>query len=169
MPEPATLMPEVGAPENVAHVIQVALTPVFLLTGVSGLLNVFNARLTRIAGRADDIVELLRNSTDESERVRLQTQFTQLARRIFALEVAIALGALGGAATGGAAFTLFIGAMRDAVVGSTLFILFGCAVVCIILALAAFLTETFLAWRELQADGRLFRPSLIDSKRTPRN
>ena len=41
-------MPEVGTPDDVAHVIQVALTPAFLLTGVSGLLNVFNARLTRI-------------------------------------------------------------------------------------------------------------------------
>jgi hypothetical protein len=149
MPEPAALMPEVGAPENVAHVIQVALTPVFLLTGVSGLLNVFNARLTRIANRVDSAAELLRNSTDESERARLETQFAQLARHIFVLEVAIAFGALGGAATGAATFTLFIGALRDAVVGSALFILFGCAVICVIMALAAFLTETFLAWREL--------------------
>jgi hypothetical protein len=142
-------MPEVGAPDDVAHIIQVALTPVFLLTGVSGLLNVFNARLTRMASRADSVAELLRNSTDKSERARLENQFAQLARRVFVLQLAIALGALGGAATGGATFTLFIGGLRDAVVASTLFILFGCAVICIILALAAFLTETFLAWREL--------------------
>jgi hypothetical protein len=146
-------MLEVGAPEDVAHVIQVALTPVFLLTGVSGLLNVFNARLMRMAGRAESAAELLRNSTDKSERARLETQFAQLARRIFVLQVAIALGALAGAATGGAALTLFIGDLRDAVVGSTLFILFGCAVICITLALAAFLTETFLAWRELARNG----------------
>jgi hypothetical protein len=124
-------MPEVGGPENVAHVIQVALTPVFLLevaialgalagaatggatftlfigglrdavvgstlfvlfgcaviciilTGVGGLLNVFNARLTRIAGRADSAAELLRNSTDKSEPARIEAQFAQLARRIF--------------------------------------------------------------------------------------
>jgi hypothetical protein len=147
-------MPEVGAPDDVAHVIQVALTPVFLLTGVSGLLNVFNARLTRIAGRADSVAELLRNSTDKSERARLETLFPQLARRIFLLDLAIALGALGGAATGGATFTLFIGGLRDAVVASTLFILFGCAVICIIMSLAAFLAETFLGWRELARAGR---------------
>ena len=94
MPEPATLMPEVGAPENVAHVIQVALTKVFLLAGISGLLNVFNARLTWIAERANRAAELLRNSTDESERARVETRLAQLARRVFALEVAIALGAL---------------------------------------------------------------------------
>jgi hypothetical protein len=146
-------MPEVGAPQDVAHVIQVALTPVFLLTGVSGLLNVFNARLMRIAARAESAAELLRDSTDKSERARLETQFAPLARRIFVLQVAIALGALAGAATGGATFTLFIGGLRDAVVGSTLFFLFGCAVICIILALAAFLAEMFLAWRELARTG----------------
>ena len=146
-------MPEVGAPDDVAHVIQVALTPVFLLTGVSGLLDVFNARLMRIAGRADTVAELLRNSTDKSERARLKAQFAQLARRIFLLDLAIALGALGGAATGGATFTLFIGGLRDAVVASTLFILFGGGVICIFLALAAFLTEMILAWRELARAG----------------
>ena len=147
------MTPEVGAPEYVAHVIQVALTPVFLLTGVSGLLNVFNARLMRMAGRAESAAELLRNSMDKSERARLEAQFAQLARRIFVLQVAIALGALGGAATAAATFTLFMGALRDAVIGSTLFILFGGAVVCIIMALAAFLTETILAWRELVRAG----------------
>ena len=146
-------MPNVGAPEDVAHVIQVALTPVFLLTGVSGLLNVFNARLTRMAGRAESTAELLRNSADKWERARLETQFAQLARRIVLLELAIALGALAGAATGGATFTLFVGGLRNAVVGSTLVILFGCAIICIILAFAAFLAETFLAWRELAQAG----------------
>jgi hypothetical protein len=147
-------MPEVGAPDDVAHIIQVALTPVFLLTGVSGLLNVFNARLTRLAGRAESAAELLRNSTDKSERVRAETQFAQLARRILVLQVAIALGALACAATGGATFTLFIGGLRDAVVGRILFILFGGAVICIMMALAAFLMETFLAWSELAQAGR---------------
>jgi hypothetical protein len=146
-------MPEAGAPEDVAHIIQVALTPVFLLTGVSGLLNVFNARLTRIGGRAESAAELLRDCTDKSERARLETQFAQLARRIVLLELAIALGALAGAATGGATFTLFVGGLRNAVVGSTLVILFGCAIICIILAFAAFLAETFLAWRELAQAG----------------
>ena len=43
----------------------------FLLTGVSGLLNVFNARLTRIAGRADCTAELLRNSRCASRKTAI--------------------------------------------------------------------------------------------------
>jgi hypothetical protein len=39
--------------ESVTHVIQVALTPVFLLTAVAALLNVFSTRLGRVADRVD--------------------------------------------------------------------------------------------------------------------
>jgi hypothetical protein len=39
----------------VAHVIQVALTPIFLLSGIATLLNVFSTRLARVADRVDQI------------------------------------------------------------------------------------------------------------------
>jgi hypothetical protein len=38
---------------NVTRVIQLALTPVFLLTAVAALLNVFSTRLGRVADRVD--------------------------------------------------------------------------------------------------------------------
>ena len=41
--------------ESVTHVIQVALTPVFLLTAVAALLNVFSKRLGRVADRVDQL------------------------------------------------------------------------------------------------------------------
>ena len=34
--------------DDVAHAIQLALTPVFLLTGIAGILNVMTGRLARI-------------------------------------------------------------------------------------------------------------------------
>ena len=54
----ATTMPSFGLTElspldSVAHVIQVALTPIFLLSGIAALLNVFSARLARVADRVD--------------------------------------------------------------------------------------------------------------------
>jgi len=39
--------------ESVAHVIQVALTPVFLLSGIASLLSVLSTRLARVADRVD--------------------------------------------------------------------------------------------------------------------
>jgi hypothetical protein len=39
--------------ETVAHIVQLALTPVFLLSGIAALLNVFSTRLGRVADQAD--------------------------------------------------------------------------------------------------------------------
>ncbi len=42
---------------DVAHAIQLALTPVFLLTGIAGILNVMMGRLTRIIDRGRSLSE----------------------------------------------------------------------------------------------------------------
>ena len=41
--------------EAAAHVVQLALTPVFLLSGTATLLGVFAARLARVADRVDTL------------------------------------------------------------------------------------------------------------------
>ena len=43
--------------DDVAHLIQVALTPVFLLTGIGTLINVFSTRLARVADQVDRIAK----------------------------------------------------------------------------------------------------------------
>lgn len=39
-------------PDEIAHIIQLSIAPVFLLTGVGTLLNVLSGRLARIIDRA---------------------------------------------------------------------------------------------------------------------
>src|SRR5271163_3768678 len=90
-----------GYPEtvdNIAHVIQVALTPVFLLSGIASLLSVFSTRLARVADRVDALSEKLEEA-DMTERARLQERLTYLRRRSHVLDAAVMLGTLGGAAT----------------------------------------------------------------------
>lgn len=43
--------------DSVAHAIQLALTPVFLLTGIAGILNVMTGRLARIIDRGRSLTE----------------------------------------------------------------------------------------------------------------
>lgn len=153
--------PALGVPlENVAHIIQVALTPVFLLSGVGTLLNVFSTRLARITDHMEHAEELLRAHPEGLESVRLRSHLHRLRRRTFALDVAVAMGAVGGAATAVATLTLFVGALRDAGVASALFLMFGLAVACTIVALTAFLAETVLSWHGLRDEGPLPRPKL---------
>jgi hypothetical protein len=98
--------------DNVTHVIQVALTPIFLLSGIAALLNVFSTRLGRVADRVDQLAIKLQNNT-VSETTDLSSDFTHLRRRSFVLDVAVVLGAMAGVATCGSALALFVGALRN--------------------------------------------------------
>jgi|SRR5450755_1325677 hypothetical protein len=82
--------------DNVTHVIQVALTPIFLLSGIAALLNVFSTRLGRVADRVDQLAVRLKSDAMSEE---LSADFSHLRRRSFILDVAVVLGAMGGAAT----------------------------------------------------------------------
>ena len=48
-----------------AHVVQVALTPVFLLSGIGVLLNLFNARLADVSNHIAHATELLAAAAEE--------------------------------------------------------------------------------------------------------
>lgn len=130
-----------------AHVVQLALTPIFLLTGLAQLLNVFSARLGRVADRVD---LLTRDTTGHD----LQLKRLRLRSRI--LDVAVVLAALGGGFTCLAAMVLFFGALRNAAAGSILLALFGGALAFSIMALVAFVSETILSGRSIreQAESR---------------
>lgn len=147
--------------DDVAHIVQVALTPVFLLSGVGTLMNVFNQRLARVSDHSEHVAELLRKNApgDDDDPERLRAHRIRLQRRIVALDTSIALGGVGGAATCGAAFALFLGGLRNSAVASWLVLLFGLALACVVGSLVAFLVDSVLAWHGLRADGPLPRPS----------
>ncbi len=130
--------------DSVAHVIQVALTPVFLLSGIAALLGVFSARLARVADRVDALSEML-DRAPAAKRGRLQRRLAYLQRRSHALDTAVILGAIGGGATCLAALLLFVGTLRDQTGATFLFASFGLALLCTAGALAAFLVEVLLA------------------------
>ena len=135
--------------ESTAHVVQVALSPVFLLSGIATLLNVFGARLARVADQADHISGQLAEAAD-AERLRLGRRLDRLHQRSLALDAAVFLAALGGVATCGSVLTLFVGALRDATVATLLFGLFGVAILCTLCALVAFGFEMLLASRAVR-------------------
>src|SRR5215475_2027279 len=93
--------------DSVAHVIQVALTPVFLLSGIASLLGVLATRLARVADRVDALADQLETAGPiDSGRLRLRLAY--LRRRLHVLDVAVMLGTLGGVATSCAGLLLFV-------------------------------------------------------------
>ncbi len=152
-------------PNSVSHIIQTALTPIFFLSGIGTLLNVFNQRLARVSDHYSHISEMLRGSgargeLADGEGEKLLRHLRRLSRRRVALDVSVAFLALGGAGTCGAAFTLFLVTLRDTDTSSILLWLFGGALGFTIAALMAFLVDTVLSWHGLRIDGPMpNRPS----------
>ena len=64
----------------IQHAIQLAVAPVFLLTGVGGLLGVMANRLARIVDRARDL-ELRWTALDEKARTAAREEIANLERR----------------------------------------------------------------------------------------
>jgi hypothetical protein len=104
----------------------VAHTPVFRLSGFPTLLNVFSTRLARVADRVEAVGKALEGTDAKAS----SSQLVHLHRRSLPLDVAVVLGAIGGAVTCAAVLALFVGALREATIASVLFALFGLAVVC---------------------------------------
>src|SRR5215467_3474271 len=108
---------ELSPLDSVAHVIQLALTPIFLLSGIAALLNVFATRLARVADRVEQINRDIAGAEPEAIAV---------------------LAAVAAAATCASVLTLFVGALRETTVASSLFATFGLAVICTIGAIIAY-------------------------------
>lgn len=124
-----------------AHVIQLALTPIFLLTAVGSLLNVFATRLGRISDRIQALKKEGRANSLEMRRLRLRSKI---------LDIAVSLTAAAGAMTCCSAITLFLGTLRDSGHASLLFFFFGGGLLCAVAGLACFVGEITIAGRALR-------------------
>src|SRR6202035_135269 len=77
---------------DIAHLIQVALTPIFLISAIGVTLNVLTSRLTRIVDRARAIEDVLRRSDHATQDARdLHGVLGVLARRARLIYAAITL------------------------------------------------------------------------------
>jgi hypothetical protein len=126
--------------EGAAHVVQLALTPVFLLSGTATLLSVFAARLARVADRVDAL-------SQEAKGPIRDELLTLLRRRSHTLDVAVVLSALAGGLTCAAVLVLFLGEVRGTAAARLLFASFGGAIVLTMASLVAFVVEMLLAAR----------------------
>jgi len=136
---------------SVVHIIQVALAPVFLLSGIATLLNVFSTRFARVADQVDAAAKALIGA-DAGEAAVLHLQLDHLHRRSRALDCAVALAAAGGASTCATVLALFVGETGGLAVATILLVTFGLAIGCTLLSIAAFATEMLMASQRVRAD-----------------
>jgi hypothetical protein len=129
--------------ESSAHIVQLSLAPVFLLSGIAALLNVFANRLARVADQAD------RLAAEPKDPVR-DRRLNLLRFRANCLDWAVVLAALAGGLTCGAVLCLFLGGINIFGAPQALFLCFGGGIVLSMFALAAYVMEMLTAARGIR-------------------
>lgn len=128
---------------DVAHIIQLAVAPVFLLSGVGVTLALFTARLARIVDRARHLEELVIH--DEAEKNRLHEDMAALAKRSRYINLAITLGTISGLFVTLTVVLLFAAAFVTVKLAAAIALLFVAAMLTLTAALLVFLIEVRLA------------------------
>jgi hypothetical protein len=131
----------------IAHQIQLAVAPVFLLAGIGSILNVLAGRLARVVERARQL-ERDFASFDEEMRAAATAELVILDRRMTVVNLALS------ACTAAALFVCVLVAMlfvtADIEFGRPIAALFVLAMLLLILGLLLFLWEVRLAMRALR-------------------
>jgi len=129
---------------DVSHAIQLALAPVFLLTGIAGLLNVMAARLSRIIDRGRKLTEQPLPPTLQDPQA-LQAALDLLERRRHLASVAITACTSSALLVCTVVTGLFLEVLLQVEFRGVIGFLFMAATLALVVGLAYFLREVHLA------------------------
>ena len=137
--------------DTVASVIDVAVAPVFLLAGISGLLMVLTSRLGRTIDRSRSLQSTEAEVRSPRHRQALQREMANLLRRMHLNHVAISMAVLSAILVCLVVVTLFLGSLLQLNVSSVIAGLFIVCMIILSLAFISFLLEVLVAIRVLRA------------------
>ena len=132
------------AVSTIAHQIQLAVAPVFLLTAVGTIIGVLSNRLGRAVDRSRTLEERLRQLQPEGQKA-VRAELGLLDRRVRLVYGSIVLAVLCALFVGLLIAVAFVDAFIDIDLSKFIGLLFIAAMLAFILALMVFLREIFLA------------------------
>jgi hypothetical protein len=133
---------------SIAHVIQLSVAPVFLLTGVGAMIAVLTNRLGRAVDRARSLEARYEQATAE-EQARLRPELKVLERRSRLIYSGMLLCALCALLVCSVIVGLFASTLTGTEIAPVIGALFVAAMFAFMGALVAFLREVHLALRTL--------------------
>jgi hypothetical protein len=133
---------------DIVHLIQSAVAPVFLLSGVAATLGVLTNRLARIVDRARSLEDRMGNRPKSLHN--LHHDLEVLARRSRYINAAITMSATSALFVALVVILLFANAFFDARLAASIAILFSGAMMLLIGAFGAFLIEVRIATAHLR-------------------
>lgn len=129
----------------ISHAIQLSVAPVFLLSGIAGLLSVMTARLSRIVDRARVIEHRAATSPDRAEAADERQELVSLSWRARVISHSIGLCTLTALLISTVIALLFLAAFVTFDASAVVAVLFVAAMIAFILALIGFLREVLVA------------------------
>jgi hypothetical protein len=142
---------------NISQIIQLAIAPVFLLTGVGTNLAVLTNRLGRIIDRAR-VLETRYSRISEPEQRQSEAELRNLLKRSRLINRAITLSTSSGLLVCLVIATLFVGDAFNIDLAKPIGAMFVLAMVALICSFTYFLREIFFATRTLTAHWPLSPP-----------
>jgi len=146
--QPMDLDPDVS---SIAHVIQLSIAPVFLLTAVGAMLGVLSNRLSRAVDRAR-MLEARCKTLSGDEQSIMRKLLIVLSRRIRMIYQAMVLCAICALLICSVIVTAFASSLAGTVLAVPVAVLFVAAMLAFIGALLLFLREVHLAITTLHID-----------------
>lgn len=137
-------MPEIFALDDIAHTIQLAMAPCFLLTAIGAILNMLTGRLSRVVDRSRWIEQNFAPQGDPRRDIQVQ-QLRWIDERMRHANRAIVLCTISAVLICIVIAGLFIAVLFDLALGQALAILFVLAMLLLIGGLGAFLYEVRIA------------------------
>ena len=135
--------------ESISRGIQLAVAPVFMLTAVASLIGALATRLSRIIDRARSLEERLDAGSIAKPDTALQ-EISRLKLRGRVVNAAVGLLTLSAVLIGATVMALFLGETSATHIERMVPWSFLGGLVCFVLALLCFLTETLLATHTLK-------------------
>lgn len=133
----------------VAHTIQLAVAPVFLLSGVGAMLAVLTSRVARVVDRARTLEARLPGSAADAATA-LHAELFALSRRAKLISHAITYCTVTALLVCAVIVTMFVGASAHVNVARLVALLFVAAMLALFLGLLSFLREIFIATANLR-------------------
>jgi hypothetical protein len=135
---------------DIAHLIQVALTPIFLISAIGVTLNVLTSRLARIVDRARAMEDILRRPDHKHDGRDLHGALGVLARRARYINAAITLITLSALFIALVVVMLFVNAFLRWDLSAFIACMFILSMLSLCAALLSFLIEVRIATTTLR-------------------
>ncbi len=151
---------------TMAHIIQLAVTPVFMIAGIGALLNVLTNRLGRVVDRGRWLEDQIENEGDGEPKERHMHEIGQIDARLIRINLSIASSTIAALLVSMVIVSLFTGELLKIDLSVIIAGLFISTMAALTLGLVFFLGEIAIASKTLRVT-HAYRKKRHIQKRSP--